>query len=147
MSVVEIQRIVAADTHCLRALVLREGDLAAARVHDDDLPGAWHLGARHSGALVGVASFYPRRCPLATDVAAVQLRFMAVDPAMQRRGIGRQLLDHAVRELRNEKTAILWANGRDTALDFYTRLGFIVIGDGFIHEPGLPHHLIILDLR
>jgi GNAT superfamily N-acetyltransferase len=147
MPIAEIQRVGAADTHSLRALVLRDGDLAAARAPDDQLPGAWHLGARHSGALVGVASFYPRACPLATGVAAVQLRFMAVDPAMQRRGVGRQLLDHALRELRAQKTRMLWANGRDTALDFYTRLGFIVVGNGFIHEPGLPHHLIICDLR
>ena len=103
-------------------------------------------GARHSGALVGVASFYPRPCPTATDAAAMQLRFMAVDPAMRGLGIGRQLVVHAVRELHKEKTGILWANGRDTALDFYTRLGFTVVGDGFIHEPGLPHHLIILGL-
>jgi len=146
MSIAEIQRIAAADTYYLRARVLRDGDSAAVRVPDDDLPGAWHLGARHSGALVGVASFYPRSCPLATDVAATQLRFMAVDPAMRGRGIGRQLLEHAVRELRKEKAGILWANGRDTALDFYTRMGFTVVGDGFIHEPGLPHHLIILGL-
>jgi GNAT superfamily N-acetyltransferase len=146
MSVVEIQRIAASDTYHLRARVLRDGDSAAVRVPDDDLPGAWHLGARHSGALVGVASFYPRPCPLATDVPAMQLRFMAVDPAMRGRGIGRQLLDHAIGELRKKKTGILWANGRDTALDFYTRLGFTVVGDGFIHEPGLPHHLIILGL-
>jgi len=147
MSIAEIQRIAAADTYYLRALVLRDGDLAAACVPDDEMPGAWHLGARRSGELLGVASFYPHQCPLVADVAAVQLRFMAVGPAMQGRGVGRQLLDHARLVLREQKTGILWANGRDTALDFYTRLGFIVIGDGFIHEPGLPHHLIILDLR
>jgi GNAT superfamily N-acetyltransferase len=146
MFIAEIERIAAADTYSLRAGVLRDGDSAAVRVPDDDLPGAWHLGALHSGALVAVASFYPRPCPLATDVAAMQLRFMAVDPAMRSRGIGRQLLEHAVRELRKQETGILWANGRDTALDFYTRLGFTVVGDGFIHEPGLPHHLIILGL-
>jgi GNAT superfamily N-acetyltransferase len=146
MSIAEVERIAAADTYTLRARVLRDGDSAAARVPDDDLPGAWHLGARHSGALVGVASFYPRPCPLAIDVASMQLRFMAVDPTMRGRGVGRQLLEHAVRELRKETTAMLWANGRDTALDFYTRLGFTVVGDGFIHEPGLPHHLIIRGL-
>ena len=144
MSLVEIQRIAAADTYDLRARVLRDGDSAAVRVPDDDLPGAWHLGARHSGALVGVASFYPRPWPLATDVAATQLRFMAVDPAMRGHGIGRQLLDHALCELGKQKTGILWANARDTALEFYTSLGFTVIGDGFIHEPGLPHHLVML---
>jgi GNAT superfamily N-acetyltransferase len=144
MSVIEIQRIAAADTYDLRARVLRDGDLAAVRVPDDYLSGAWHLGARHSGAVVGVASFYPRPWPLATDVAATQLRFMAVDPAMRGRDIGHQLLDHALCELRKQNTGILWANARDTALDFYTGLGFTVIGDGFIHEPGLPHHLVIV---
>jgi GNAT superfamily N-acetyltransferase len=146
MSIAKIERIAAKDTYGLRARVLRDGDSAAARIPDDDLPGAWHLGARRLGALVGVASFYARPCPLATDVAAAQLRFMAVDPAMQGRGIGRQLLARAVRELSKEKAGLLWANGRDTALDFYTRFGFTVVGDGFIHEPGLPHHLIILRL-
>jgi predicted N-acetyltransferase YhbS len=146
MSVAEIQRIDAADTYDLRARVLRDGDSAAVRVPDDCLPGAWHLGARYSGSLVGVASFYPRPCPSATDVPAMQLRFMAVDPAMRGRGIGRELLDRGIGELRKKNTGILWANGRDTALDFYTRLGFTVVGDGFIHEPGLPHHLIILGL-
>jgi len=146
MSVVEIQRIPAADTYDLRARVLRDGDFAAAHVRDDDLAGAWHLGAWCSGTLAGVASFYPRPSPLATDVPAVQLRFMAVEPAMHGHGIGRELLDHVVRELREKNIRTLWANGRDTALGFYTRLGFTVVGDGFIHEPGLPHHLITLGL-
>ena len=138
MSVVEIQRIAAADTYYLRARVLRDGDSAAVRVPDDDLPGVWHLGARDSGALVGVASFYPRPCPLEAHVAATQLRFMAVDPAMQGRGIGRQLLDHALCELRKQKTGMLWANGRDTALGFYARLGFTVIGMGSFTSLGFP---------
>ena len=146
MFVVEIQHIPAADTYDLRARVLRDGDFAAAHVRDDDLPGAWHLGARCSDTLAGVASFYPRPSPLATDVPAVQLRFMAVEPAMHGHGIGRELLDHVVRELREKNIRILWANGRDTALGFYTHVGFTVVGDGFIHEPGLPHHLITLGL-
>jgi ribosomal protein S18 acetylase RimI-like enzyme len=146
MSIVEIHHIRAVDTYDLRGRVLRDGNLAAARVADDDLPGARHLGARQSRQLVGVASFYPRPCPCETDVAAVQLRFMAVDPATQGRGVGRALLDHAIRELRQQHVRLLWANGRDTALGFYTHLGFTVLGDGFIHEPGLPHHLITLDL-
>ena len=144
MSAVEIRHIPAADTYGLRARVLRDGDLAAAHVPDDGLPGAWHLGARCSSTLAGVASFYPRPSPLAADVPAVQLRFMAVDPAMQGHGIGRELLDHVVAELREKNIRTLWANGRDTALGFYTRLGFTVVGDGFLHEPGLPHHLITL---
>jgi GNAT superfamily N-acetyltransferase len=146
MSTIEILRIRAAETHDLRARVLRDGNLAAALVSDDEMPRAFHLGAHRAGVLAGVASFYPHRCPCATDVGAVQLRFMAVEPAMQGRGVGRELLDHAIRELRQQQVPLLWANGRDTALGFYVRLGFTVVGDGFIHEPGLPHHLIVFDL-
>jgi ribosomal protein S18 acetylase RimI-like enzyme len=146
MSNVEIHRIGAVETYDLRARVLRGGNLAEAVVPDDDLPGAWHLGARQSGMLLGVASFYPRPCPRATTLDAVQLRFMAVDPATQRRGVGRELLNHAIGELRAGPVRLLWANGRDTALGFYRREGFEVVGEGFIHEPGLPHHLVTLDL-
>jgi predicted GNAT family N-acyltransferase len=39
----------------------------------------------------------------------------------------------------------LWANGRDTALGFYERFGFRVVGDGIVLS-GLPHHRIELDL-
>lgn len=147
MPSVEIHRIHAVETYDLRARVLRGGSLAAAVVPDDDLPGAWHLGAYHSDTLVGVASFYPRPCPCATAVDAVQLRFMAVDPAMQGRGVGRDLLDQAIRGLRQQRVRLLWANGRDTALGFYRRAGFVIVGEGFIHEPGLPHHLVTFDLR
>lgn len=146
MTGVEIRRVGAAETYDLRARVLRDGDLSAALVSDDDLPGAWHLGAHQSSLLLGVASFYPRPCPCASDVDAIQLRFMAVDPAARRRRVGRSLLDRAIRELREQHVPLLWANGRDTALGFYERAGFTVVGEGFIHEPGLPHHLITLDL-
>jgi GNAT superfamily N-acetyltransferase len=146
LSDVEIRPVAAAETYDLRARVLRDGDLSAAVVSDDDLEGAWHLGAHRSSLLVGVASFYPRPCPSASDVDAVQLRFMAVDPAARRRGVGRGLLNRAIQELRRRQVPLLWANGRDTALGFYERAGFTVVGEGFIHEPGLPHHLITLDL-
>jgi len=146
MTSVEIHRISAVETYDLRARVLRDGNLASVRTPDDDLPGAWHLGARRSGRLVGVASFYPQPCPCAPDLEAVQLRFMAVDPPSQGGGVGRELLDHAVRALRHGQVPLLWANGRDTALGFYERAGFSVVGEGFIHEPGLPHHLVTFDL-
>ncbi|HTY95597.1 MAG TPA: GNAT family N-acetyltransferase [Solirubrobacteraceae bacterium] len=144
--VVEISPVSARETYDLRARVLRDGSLESAPTPDDDLPGVWHLGAHESDRLVGVASFYPRPCASAADVEAVQLRFMAVDPACQGRGVGRELLDHAIRALHEQQVPLLWANGRDTALGFYERLGFTVVGEGFIHEPGLPHHLITLDL-
>ena len=147
MPSVEIHRIHAVETYDLRAVCFVAG---ASRQ-----PSSPMMTCRGRGTSapitrtrwLGVASFYPRPCPCATAVDAVQLRFMAVDPAMQGRGVGRDLLDQAIRGLRQQRVRLLWANGRDTALGFYRRAGFVIVGEGFIHEPGLPHHLVTFDLR
>jgi hypothetical protein len=41
----------------------------------------------------------------------------------------------------------VWAKARDSALDFYLRCNFRVVGEQFI-EPasGMPHHLVVLDM-
>ena len=42
---------------------------------------------------------------------------------------------------------VLWCNARDSAQDFYAKLGFAVHGDGFVtHDTGLPHHVMVRDL-
>jgi hypothetical protein len=40
---------------------------------------------------------------------------------------------------------VVWAKARDTALGFYLRLGWVVVGEGFVYN-GLPHHTAVLDL-
>jgi GNAT superfamily N-acetyltransferase len=68
---------------------------------------------------------------------------MAVDPAWRGQGVGRALM-RAVADLAKTRGAeILWANGRDTALGFYTSIGFRVAGDGFVDgEMHLGHHVV-----
>ena len=45
---------------------------------------------------------------------------------------------------RNRGAEVLWANGRDTALGFYERIGFRVDGDGFVDdEMHLEHHVVL----
>jgi predicted GNAT family N-acyltransferase len=41
----------------------------------------------------------------------------------------------------------VWAKARDSALDFYLRCGFRVVGEQFM-EPasGMPHHLVVREL-
>jgi len=72
---------------------------------------------------------------------------MAVIDSHQGRGLGRALLDDAVRRLRAMGATVLWCNARDTAMKFYADNGFVVVGDGFnTDETGLPHHVMVLDL-
>ena len=116
----------------------------------DDAPGAWHLGAvADDGRVVATSSFYPVVCPLRSDAQpAVQLQFMAVDPALQRQGVGRAVMAEAIRRLQATDAVLLWANARNTAVPFYERFGFQT-GERSAYVPvstGRPHHLILLDL-
>ena len=67
------------------------------------------------------------------------------DPALQRLIVER--FDDALDWLESLGVELLWAHARDTALSFYTRAGFTVVGDGFVTpDTGLPHHLVTLSL-
>jgi GNAT superfamily N-acetyltransferase len=145
-----VAEIEAAQTHDLRRRVLREGQPENLVFPEDDRPGAFHLGVRQApGApLVAVASFSPEETPHRPGRLAVRLRGMATDHACQGQGIGRWLLDEAVKRLRDDGVEVLWGNGRDSALGFYLRLGFEVVGDGFLAGPAgdIPHHVLLLDV-
>ncbi len=145
-----VGEIEAADTHDLRRRVLRDGRSEHLVFPEDDRPGAFHLGTRAepAGPLLAVASFSPEPTPHRPGRRAARLRGMVTEPALQGRGLGRDLLAEAVTRLRAEAFDVLWANARDRALGFYERLGFEVVGDGFLAGPAgdMPHHIVVLDL-
>lgn len=143
-----IVRLDASDTHQLRRLVLRSGDPdAVVAFAEDDHPDAFHLGARSAtGDLVGVASFSPQPCPRRPDRRSLQLRGMAVLADWQRSGFGRRMIDAGRQAAVEQGFEVLWANARDSALEFYRGVGFVVEGDGFLTATGIPHHMVIADL-
>jgi len=119
--------------------------------HDlDDTAGAWHLGAvDERERIVAISSFYLDADPLQPDARpAVQLAFMAVDPAVQRGGIGTSVMTEAIRRLRASDAVVLWANARDSALPFYAKFGFRTVPENEYPLPrsARPHHLIELGL-
>ncbi|MET0325863.1 MAG: GNAT family N-acetyltransferase [Ilumatobacteraceae bacterium] len=152
LHVVELR---ATATHDLRRRVLRAGTPSDDVVFaGDDDPTTVHLGlADRAGTLVAVSTWAHRPFPTggtgapgataATAGSDVQLRGMAVDPADQGRGVGAILLAAGLERAGAAGADAVWANARDTALDFYRRHGFRVIGDGFLDATtGLPHHRI-----
>lgn len=144
---VEVVEVPPGDTHALRRLVLRGGDPTSdVDFPEDRVEGAFHLAARRGADVVGVASFSPQPSPFRPGSHCFQLRGMAVDESLQRGGIGRALLDAAVKKLRERGAEVLWANGRDSAIGFYERWGMEVVGDGFVNTRGIPHHVVIRDL-
>jgi GNAT superfamily N-acetyltransferase len=111
---------------------------------DDDAETV-HLLARGSdGAPAGVASWMHAASPDRPGEPALQLRGMATDPARRRQGVGRALVDACVALATERGLTWVWANARDSALDFYRSAGFEVVGDGFVTaDTQLPHHRIL----
>ncbi len=135
-------------THDLRWRILRGSRPGAPVVFPEDTRlGAFHLGVRHDGTLLAVASFSTEATPYRPGRSAVRLRGMAVDGPFQQHGIGRLLVTTVVDRLRAEGVDVLWCNARDSAGGFYSRLGFDVEGDGFVlPESGIAHHVMVKDL-
>ncbi len=133
----------------LRTRVLRDGDPSRAARHPlDAAPSTWHFGAFLGEDLVGSASFFLSPGPLEPTGDAYQLRYMAVEPDLQGRGVGRVLLDHAEAILAANSIRRVWAHARDTALGFYRATGWEVVA-GSEHrsaETGLPHTTVTKEL-
>lgn len=110
----------------------------------DDDADTVHMLALVDGTPAGVASWMHSTSPDRPGEPALQLRGMATDPDRRRQGVGRALVDAGVALAAQRKLTWVWANARDTALDFYRAAGFEVVGDGFITgDTQLPHHRIL----
>jgi predicted N-acetyltransferase YhbS len=148
----KIRELAAEETHQLRRAVSADGrtDLPSMHHDLDDTPGAWHLGAvDQAGRIVAISSFYFDAYPPRPDAhPAVQLAFMAVDPEVQREGIGTAVMTEAIRRLRASNAVVVWANARDSALPFYEKFGFRTVPTSEFAAPqsSRPHHLIELAL-
>jgi GNAT superfamily N-acetyltransferase len=142
---IEVRDVDVAEVADLRTRVLRSHMPGTpARAATDDLPTTLHLGAFRGAQLVGCVTVFPEDAPGHPGVPAQRFRFMAVEPSAQGTGTGTALMNEVVARARARGDRLLWAEGRDTALAFYRRQGFDVVGDGFADTPSLlPHHLVI----
>ena len=65
---------------------------------------------------------------------------MAVDPSLQRQGIGRKLLLAAESFVRTNAVKQLWCNARTPAVPFYQRHGWAIISGEFVIPTAGPHY-------
>ena len=148
MTSATVVEITAGETRPLRASVLRTGTRSTeVRFDDDDRPDTIHLGITIEGSVVAISTWIPRSHPEHPDVAAVQLRGMATDPALRGTGLGRQLLNAGIERMAADGVELVWARARDTALDFYLAHGFESVGSGYTDPTtGLAHHDVVRHL-
>ncbi len=129
------------ETHPLRLSELRDDTPSkVVTFAEDDWPGTVHLGAHDGHGIVAISTWVPRPY---LDQPAVQLRGMATVTHLQGHGVGGILVEAGC-ERAAATAGIVWARARDTALGFYLRHEFEVVGEGFIDEATQkPHHIIV----
>ncbi|HUD10749.1 MAG TPA: GNAT family N-acetyltransferase [Candidatus Saccharimonadales bacterium] len=91
----------------------------------DALPDASHFAVTSpEGTVFAVGSSGSLNCPLFPDSKGYKFWAIAVEHDKQGLGLGRLIIDHVLNTAINSEKEILWADSRQTALDFYERVGF-----------------------
>lgn len=123
----------------LRWKILRAGLPRETANFDGDLePTTTHLVASIDGKIVGCVTILRRPWQ---DQPAWQLRGMAIDPMLQRSGVGRKLIEEVERIVREQKYSLqLWCNARSPAKEFYRKLGWQTVGEEFVIPTAGPHY-------
>lgn len=80
------------------------------------------------------------------DSRTMRLRQMAVNSGLQGKGVGRALLHFAENIALDFGYTRMIMHARNSALGFYTKLGYEVVGEPFT-EVSLPHRLMEKQLR
>ncbi len=96
-----------------------------------DGDGATHLALVDHETVVAAVSHVAWRCPAAPDVAARYFWAMAVEAAHRRRGHGRRLLDAVAARARAAGEQVIWADARESAIDFYLACGAYPVGEPY----------------
>lgn len=117
----------------LRKKILRDPLGLKFEQHDLNKEGTdIHLGAFVDGDLRG--------CLLLTPFSktTIKMRQVAVDERSQGAGLGRRLVEASEAKARQLGYKEIVLNARDTAVQFYLKLGYEIFGEPFI-EVKIPH--------
>ena len=122
----------------LRHRVLRGPDapMQASVYPADERATTLHLACFADDRLVGCATLFPES---KGGQPAWRLRGMAVEPSEQGRGYGSRLVVVGLQHARAASLELVWCNARTSALPFYAKHGFVVVGEEFITAGGIPH--------
>lgn len=126
MDSIEIQKVSADDLMEIRHLVLwPDKPREFVKVPEDE--SGIHFGLYFEGALVSVISLFG-------DAQCIRFRKFATLPALQGKGLGSRLLQHAIMYAQTEGYTRMWCDARTEALGFYERFGFKKFSEPFFKE-------------
>lgn len=142
-----IQKIASTETYPVRHIVLRAGKpIESCRFQGDELETTNHFGYYINNQIIGVISIFEINNKQFLVQKSFQIRGMAVLPAFQKQGIGEALVNEAEKFCTTQKADLIWFNARTTAVGFYQKMRYEIVGAEFeINEVG-PHFLMFKKL-
>ena len=140
---IEIEKITAFETIIVRHPVLRPGrPIESCHFDGDDLPTTSHFGLFLENQLAGVISAFKAQNKLFSEENQYQIRGMAVLSEFQKKGFGEALLEYCENEIRLKSGNLIWFNARETAIGFYEKSGYEILGDPFEIPDVGPHYIL-----
>jgi len=140
---IEIKKITAFETIIVRHPVLRPGrPIESCHFDGDDLLSTSHFGLFLENQLAGVISAFKAQNKLFSEENQYQIRGMAVLSEFQKKGFGEALLEYCENEIRLKSGNLIWFNARETAIGFYEKSGYEILGDPFEIPDVGPHYIL-----
>ena len=138
-----IQKINSTETYPVRHIVLRAGKpIESCQFDGDELVSTHHFGYYLNKQIIGVISLFEIENEHFIAQKSFQLRGMAVLTSFQKQGIGEALVSEAEKFCTTQKADLIWFNARTSAVGFYKKMGYEIVGTEFeIKEVG-PHFLM-----
>ena len=142
-----IQKITSTETYPIRHIVLRAGKpIESCQFQGDELETTNHFGYYINNQIIGVISIFEINNKQLLVQKSFQIRGMAVLPSFQKQGIGEALVKESEKFCTTQKANLIWFNARTTAVGFYQKMGYEIVGSEFeINEVG-PHFLMFKKL-
>jgi len=129
---ITIKQISSKETHQVRHKILRIGQPIESCEFEGDLRSdTLHFGAFNNEGLIGIISCYQNNNSYFKSRINYQIRGVATLEHMQKKGVGKKLMKHAEKKLKEINCSNIWLNARIKANEFYLKLGYTKIGPIF----------------
>jgi predicted GNAT family N-acyltransferase len=138
---IEIRLIKVEETYSIRKEELRKNMDLSTQFEGDFDEETFHLGLFKGNELVSIASFTSSNYK-EFEGKQFQLRGMATKEEYQGQGLGRKLVGRALKILIDKKSNLVWCHSRITAVDFYSKMDFKIIGEVF-EIPIIGKHIVM----
>lgn len=92
-----------------------------------------HIACYYNNDLVGCLILVPR------ENGELKMRQVAVSESFQGKGVGKAMVDFSEDFARKNNFSIITMHARETAIPFYLKLGYEIVGDKF-EEVTIPHY-------